>query len=153
VSRWLYLDPHDEDAVRQVIAKRIPRTVISESGDSLDLAVVLTSTGQLIGDCMLKVKSLEHRQGEIGYTFHPDHHGHGYATEAAQALLRLGFEELGLHRIEGRLEPRNNASAAVLERLGMRHEGRLVENEWVKGEWQSEDVYAILDREWREATR
>ena len=48
----------------------------------------------------------------------------------------------------GRLEPRNVASARVLEKLGMRKEGELVENEWVKGEWQSEAVYAILDREW-----
>ena len=49
----------------------------------------------------------------------------------------------------GRLEPRNAPSAKVLERLGMRLEAHLVENEWVKGEWQSELVYAILEREWR----
>jgi RimJ/RimL family protein N-acetyltransferase len=47
-----------------------------------------------------------------------------------------------------RCEPRNSASAAVMERLGMRLEAHLVENEWVKGEWQSELVYALLDREW-----
>jgi RimJ/RimL family protein N-acetyltransferase len=153
VARWLYLEPRDEGEAREMLEKRMQLTSISEPGDRLNLAVVLTSTGQLIGDCMLKLKSLEHRQGEIGYTLHPDHQGHGYATEASREMLRLGFDELGLHRIEGRLEPRNAPSARVLERLGMRHEGRLVENEWVKGEWQSEDVYAILDREWREATR
>ena len=90
-----------------------------------------------------------HRQGEIGFVLHPDHHGQGYAGEAACAMLRLGFEELGLHRIVGRCEPRNEASARLLERLGMRREAHLIENEWVKGEWQSELVYAMLDREWR----
>ena len=64
-------------------------------------------------------------------------------------LLRLAFEELGLHRVYGRAEPRNTASARVMEKLGMQREAHLVENEFVKGEWQSELVYSILDREWR----
>jgi RimJ/RimL family protein N-acetyltransferase len=92
--------------------------------------------------------SAEHRQGEIGFVFHPDHHGRGYATEAAAALLALAFDALRVHRVIGRLEARNAASARVLERLGMRKEAELVENEYVKGEWQSEVVYALLDREW-----
>jgi RimJ/RimL family protein N-acetyltransferase len=64
-------------------------------------------------------------------------------------MLRLGFEGLGLHRIIGRLDGRNRASARVLEKLGMRREAHFVENEYVKGEWTDEVVYAILDREWR----
>jgi RimJ/RimL family protein N-acetyltransferase len=128
------------------------RTGIANSGDSLELAAVLAADGAMIGDCLLKLTSLEHRQGEIGYTLHPDHQGHGYATELARELLRLAFDELGLHRVVGRLEPRNLPSARVLERIGMRREAHLVENEWVKGEWQSEYVYALLDREWRAAT-
>ena len=90
----------------------------------------------------------EHGQGEIGFLFNPEHQGRGYATEAARALLGLAFERYGLHRVYGRLEPRNVASARVLEKLGMRREALLVENEWVKGEWQSEAIYALLDREW-----
>ena len=57
-----------------------------------------------------------------------------------------------MHRVIGRLEARNAASARVLERLGMRQEAHMIENEYVKGEWQSEVVYALLDREWRETT-
>jgi len=64
-------------------------------------------------------------------------------------LVEYGFSEVGLHRIIGRLEARNFASARVLEKLGMRREALLIENEFVKGEWQSEIVYAILEREWR----
>jgi RimJ/RimL family protein N-acetyltransferase len=60
----------------------------------------------------------------------------------------MGFEQLGLHRIAGRLDGRNTASAKVLAGLGMRQEAHLVENERVKGEWTDEIVYAMLASEW-----
>ena len=90
----------------------------------------------------------EHRQGELGFIFHPAHQGRGYATEAARALLAHAFERYECTASAGRLEPRNVASARVLEKLGMRREAQLIENEWVKGEWQSELIYALLAREW-----
>lgn len=71
-------------------------------------------------------RNSEHRQGEIGFVFHPDHHGKGLAAEAATELLRLGFED-----------------------LGMRKEAHLRENEIVKGEWTDEVVYAMLEDEWK----
>jgi RimJ/RimL family protein N-acetyltransferase len=90
-----------------------------------------------------------HKTGELGFAFDPAEQGRGYATEAARAFLHVAFEDFGFHRVIGRAEARNAASARVLEKLGMRREAHLVENEWVKGEWQSELVYAILDREWQ----
>ena len=92
-----------------------------------------------------------HRQGELGYMIAGEHQGRGFATEAAPPLLAFAFDTMRLHRVVGRIEPRNVGSGRVLEKLGMRREADLVENEWVKGEWQSEAVYAILDREWRAA--
>jgi RimJ/RimL family protein N-acetyltransferase len=103
----------------------------------------------LVGDVVLHLLSQEHSTAEIGFIVHPDHQGHGYATEAARPLLKLAFEDVQLHRVIGRVEPRNVASTRVLEKLGMRQEAHLIENEFVKGEWQSELVYAMLDREWR----
>jgi RimJ/RimL family protein N-acetyltransferase len=150
VARFLYWEPRSEGETRRVIARKIARPALVTDGESLDYAVELTATGALIGDVSLILRSRANRQGEIGYVFHPDHAGNGYATEAARALLALGFEDFGFHRIVGRLEAGNGASARVLERLGMRREAHLVENEWVKGEWQSEVVYALLQAEWRE---
>jgi RimJ/RimL family protein N-acetyltransferase len=63
-------------------------------------------------------------------------------------VLRLGFEDLGLHRIFGRIDGRNTASARVLERLGMRREAHFIQNEIVKGEWTDEVVYALTEDEW-----
>ena len=145
VARWLYWEPRSEAEVRDVLAAQIARA--PEAG--MNLAVELRATGELVGHVSLSIG--EHRQGEVGFLFHPDHQGHGYATEAARALLAHAFEHYDLHRVYGRLEPRNAASARVLEKLGMRREGLLLENEWVKGEWQSEAIYALLAREWAAA--
>jgi len=92
---------------------------------------------------------VHHACGEIAYVLNPDLGGRGYATEAADAMLRLGFDGLGLHRIHARIEDLNPASGAVLRRIGMRQEAVLVENEWFKGRWGSEIDFAILAREWR----
>ena len=148
VARYLYWDPRNAAEVRETLDTKVRATAIVAEGDHLSLAVVLRESGELIGDCSLVWASAEHRQAEIGFLFHPDHHGHGYATEAAAALLALAFDGLRAHRAFGRLEARNTASARVLERLGMRKEAHLVENEHIKGEWQSEVVYALLEREW-----
>ena len=107
----------------------------------------------VVGGLTLNVRSEEHRGGEIGFIIHPRHQGNGYATESAQALLRWAFEEVGFHRVYGRAEPRNTASCRVMEKLGMRKEADFVENGWVKGEWQSDVLYAMLDREWRTLRR
>lgn len=149
VTRYLYWGPRNRDQARESLRMKIASNRLRAEGDNLTLAVVLPKTDTVIGDVLLIWLSGEHRQGEIGYIFHPDHGGRGYATEAARVMLRLGFAGLGLHRIIGRIDGRNTASARVLERLGMRREAHLVENELVKGEWTDEVSYAILDREWR----
>ena len=142
VVRWLYFEPPTEAESRGWIERILARP--PETGTTL--AVELQATGEIVGHVNILIEPDQPRQGEIGFIFHPDHQGHGYATEASRALLAHAFEHYGLHRVCGRLEPRNEASARVLEKLGMRREGLLVENEWVKGEWQSEAIYALLDR-------
>ena len=143
VTRWLGWNPRDEDEVRASLDAHIARP----PDEGVVLAIDLN--GELIGTANVAVG--EHRQGEVGFMLHPDHQGHGYATEAAAAILELAFDTYHLHRVYGSVAPRNTASARVLERLGMRKEAHLVENEWVKGEWLSEAVYAVLAREWRAA--
>ncbi|NAS22805.1 GNAT family N-acetyltransferase [Herbidospora sp. NEAU-GS84] len=149
VARFLYWEPRDLVQVRTVLTDKAATAELTDEGQALCLAVTLRETGELIGEALLFWRSREHLQGEVGYVFHPDHHGKGYATEATREMLRLGFEGLGLHRIVARCDGRNTASTKVMERLGMRKEAHLVENEMVKGEWTDEIVYAVLRREWR----
>jgi RimJ/RimL family protein N-acetyltransferase len=151
VARFLYWDARSRAEVRNALEKKIASTAIRTETDALALAAVLPQTGELVGDFVLWLHGPE--QGEIGFIVHPDHHGRGYATEAGRVLLGLAFEGLGLHRVIGCAEARNTASARVLEKLGMRREAHFVENEWVKGEWQSELIFAMLHREWLGAGR
>jgi len=149
VVRYLYFDSPTLDVARGMLKKRACHVEIQREGDKLLLALELRGGGgEMIGDVSLTWLSEEHKQGEIGFALHPDQQGRGLAREAAEAMLHLGFVDLGLHRILGRLDARNAASANVLERLGMRREAHILENEFVKGEWTDELLYAMLAREW-----
>ena len=148
VTRYLYWDPRTEEEVRTSLAERRQTVHWEAQGDKLSLAVERWDTGAFVGDVMLYYSSQEHRTAEIGFVLHPDHYGQGFAAEASRELLRLGFEVFGLHRIVGRCDGRNAASARVMEKLGMRREAAFLRNEFVKGEWTDELVYALLAEEW-----
>ncbi|HZC74623.1 MAG TPA: GNAT family N-acetyltransferase [Gaiellaceae bacterium] len=147
VARYLYGEPMSEDETRTLLEKKMVGSAWAQEDDWLTAAAVERASGTTVGDVSLHWVSERDKTAEIGFIIDPRHHGKGFATEAARALVEWAFAS-GFHRVIGRTEARNTASAHVLEKLGMRLEARLVENEWVKGEWQSELVYAILDREW-----
>ena len=148
-ARWLYNEARSLDETKALLAKKIAGDRYRAEGDWIAAAVVARATGRFVGDVSMQWVSEQHKTGEIGFIFDRAHQGLGYATEAARVFLAFAFERMGFHRVIGRTEARNTASARVLEKLGMRLEAHLVENEWVKGEWQSELVYAILEHEWR----
>jgi RimJ/RimL family protein N-acetyltransferase len=150
VARFLYWEPRDLEQVRGVLDAKLRQTVVEQEGHGLALAVVLREPGTVVGEVSLQWLSRRHRQGEIGFVFHPAYQGRGLATEAAEVLLRLGFEGLGLHRLIGRCDALNLPSARLMERLGMRREAHFVHNERFKGAWGDELVYAMLEDEWRD---
>lgn len=117
-------------------------------GQWFQLAVEEKSSGCLAGDCAFKLQGSEHRQAELGMTLARDFWSKGYASEAVTALLDALFTGSDLHRAYANIDPRNVASARLLERLGFRHEGCFIESLWFKGGWASEDWYAILRDEW-----
>ncbi|WP_239097289.1 GNAT family N-acetyltransferase [Asanoa ferruginea] len=149
VCRYVPFEPMDKDVIAQRLATHWATTALTDEGQSLTLGIELAETGELVGDVILFFHSLTHLGGEIGYVVNPSFEGNGYATEAARAMLRLGFDDLGLHRIIGRIDERNEPSAKVLRRLGLRQEARLVHNELFKGEWSTELDFAMLAEEWR----
>jgi ribosomal-protein-alanine N-acetyltransferase len=115
------------------------------------LAITLANNGELIGSCGLRRKPGNEREADIGFELAPERWGNGYATEAARAMVDFGFRELGLHRISSWCIAENLASARVLERLGLRQEGRLRENEHFKGRCWDTLLFGMLEDEWRAA--
>ena len=112
-------------------------------------AIVLRAGGRLIGSCGIRKETAGAQQTDLGYEIAPSHWGHGYATEAARAVLAFGFQDLRLHRVWASCVAENTASAQVLEKLGMQREGRLREHRWMKGRWWDTLVYGILQHEWK----
>ncbi len=149
VTRYLDWGPRSREDIREWLGRIKRFTDVTPRGDALRLAAILQGTETLIGDFSVWRTSREHLQGEIGFVVHPDHQGNGYGLEAATVMLRMGFERLGFHRIAGQCDPRNAASAGLMERLGMRREAELRENELIKGEWVGTLVYGMLASEWR----
>lgn len=148
VARYLYGEALTREGAHAEIERKRDLVILREEGDVLSLAVVEPNVSRVIGEVILRWRSRVHQQGEIGFVFHPDFGGKGYATEAAAAMLDLGFDGLGLHRIFGSCDARNRASAALMERLGMRREAHFIHNEIFKGEWGEEFYFAILRDEW-----
>ena len=112
------------------------------------LAVTLKSCNQLIGNCGIRMDKPNALEANIGYELDPKHWNRGYATEAAHAIVDFGFSRFGLHRVWSWCVADNVGSAHVLEKLGMRLEGRLRENEHYKGRRWDTLMYAILADEW-----
>ena len=122
--------------------------VFEKEGDWICLAIEAADSPGLLGEVVLKWLPGS-GQAEIGWSLAPEARGRGIASEAAAALLKLGFEELGFHRIDAKLDALNTASAALCERLGMRLESTQVDKWHYKGQWATEVVYAILADEWK----
>ena len=98
-----------------------------------------------VGEAGLNLSPPRHRRGDIFYKLLPEYWGHGYATEAAQALVRFGFDELKLHRIEAGAATENHASVRVLEKIGMTREGIGRKILLTPGGWRDNYRYAILE--------
>ena len=112
------------------------------------LAVILKSNNQLIGNCGIRMEQANALKADIGYELDPQYWNRGYATEAARAIVDFGFRTFGLHPVWSWCVADNVGSAHVLEKLGMRLEGRMRENEYYKGRWWDTLMYAILADEW-----
>jgi ribosomal-protein-alanine N-acetyltransferase len=120
-----------------------------QSRRRFQLAITLPDDGRLVGNCGIRRKLGNDWEADIGYELAPEFWGRGYATEAALALVDFGFRELGMHRISSWCIADNAASARVLEKVGLRLEGRLRENEYFKGRRWDTLLYGLLESEWR----
>jgi ribosomal-protein-alanine N-acetyltransferase len=118
----------------------------------LQLGVERTSDRGVLGTCTLFHFDWPNRRAEIGYALGSTHWGNGWMTEALRALMRYAFEELGLHRLEADIDPRNISSARSLTRMGFSYEGLMRERWIVNGEVSDTGFYGLLQRDWQPRT-
>ena len=111
-----------------------------------DLGIERKGDRKLIGIVTTIVK--HHRKAEIGYGLGIDYRRRGYATEAARALVDTCFSELNMHRVQAISSSGNPTSIAVIERLGLKLEGRLREANHRDGQWYDLLYYGVLKHEW-----
>jgi RimJ/RimL family protein N-acetyltransferase len=150
VARYVRWDPADHDEELAAFGRRLRSRHLGKPGDNATLAIVESATDRTVGEVMLNWADGEHRQGEVGFALHPDAQGRGLAKRAASEMLRIGFDEAHLHRISGICDARNDTSAGLLARLGLRREGHFRGDEYLKGEWTDTFVFAMLASEWRD---
>jgi RimJ/RimL family protein N-acetyltransferase len=145
--RFYPIDSRDEIAVRAFVLKLVDQQT-EQPRQKYQFAVLLKESGRLIGNAGIRMRTPGVVTADMGYEIAPDEWGRGYASEAARAVLNFGFRELRLHRVWAECIAGNAASERVLQKLGMRLEGRLRENEFFKGRWWDTLIYAILVQEW-----
>ena len=149
VVRYIPGEPKTLEQVQDMVAERATAGRIEPSHPICTLAVA--RDGRVIGDVLLHLDGPDGhdgRQAEIGWVLAPDMQGMGYATEAAEALVRVAFDELGVHRVWAQLDGENDASARICERRGMRREAYFQQGSWFKGQWTDLAVYAVRADEW-----
>jgi RimJ/RimL family protein N-acetyltransferase len=142
---WTSFTP--DDAARLIAEQS--RITPNTPGTWLQLLLTTLEVGRIVGDCGIHFLAEDARQVELGITLSSAYHGRGLATEALASVLQYVFDSLGKHRARAVTDAENHAAANLFLRLGFRREAHFVEHLWYKGDWGSEFVFAMLQREWR----
>ena len=140
--------PASLDDTREVMRAAIED---QSSGDRKQFgwSIFIKATEDFIGEAGMRLTADRFRIGEIYYNLIPTYWGKGYATEVSKRLIRFGFEELRLHRIQAGVATENIKSIKVLEKAGMVREGRRRKVLPIRGTWKDNYHYAIIEDDLR----
>jgi RimJ/RimL family protein N-acetyltransferase len=121
-----------------------------QATDRMDyvLAVRIPGTRDFAGFVMLEIDPDQRTTAEVGCVLLPEYWKYGYASEILRVLLSFGFGDLSLHRVYGKCDKLNLASAHVMEKCGLQYEGMLREHVWLRDHWRSTRYYGMLSREY-----
>ncbi len=140
--------PKDIEETKDIV-KSIIDAQIEYPRKSYQWKIVLKETGEFIGMCGLFPSLDKFKLGEIYYKLNPAYWGNGYATEVAKRLIKLGFEDFKLHKVEAGVETSNAKSIRILEKCGMTREGLRKKILPIRGQWKDNYHYAIVEDEWK----
>jgi RimJ/RimL family protein N-acetyltransferase len=146
--RHVPIDPPTPESMAERV-KRWVEAQTKEPRTGYSLAVTDKATGQVIGEAILHIRGW--REAEVGWGVRADRSGRGLGTEIGRAMLELAFVRLDLHRVFAQCNIENHASRRIMEKLGMREEGVLRDNRFVRGAWWSSVQYSILADEYAAA--
>ena len=110
-------------------------------------ALELLDGDALIGGCRVHFEDVENKMASIGMALHRPYWGQGYGTEVGMLMLKMSFEQLGVHRIEALVEPSNERSLGLVRKAGFTREGLLRER-ILDEDWIDTEVWSLLEREW-----
>jgi RimJ/RimL family protein N-acetyltransferase len=116
--------------------------------NTFDLAVTVSATTKLIGGCSVAILDHDKRIAGLGYILNRSAWGIGYASEAAQALLQLAFDDLTMQKVMASCDSENKGSENVMIKLGMLKEAHLKRDKFMKGKYRDTLVYSITRSDW-----
>jgi len=145
IGDWKHIDESHQRIARDIN--------MMASGEYIRLAVERREDARVLGEVLIFKFDFASRRAELGYALARAAWGAGYVTEALPPLIDHGFGGLDLNRLDALIDPRNQASAKVLERLGFQHEGTLREHHVLRGETGDSALYGLLRREWEARPR
>lgn len=125
---------------------------IDEAGSEERMDYVLAArtpqTREFVGLTFIEIDPEFMSTAEVGYILLPEFWKNGYASEILRAYLAFGFETLALHRVYGKCDDMNHASAHVMEKCGLRYEGTIREHVWLRDHWRSTRYYGMVEGEY-----
>jgi RimJ/RimL family protein N-acetyltransferase len=146
--RYMSADPVASVAEEALFIRDVQKHARTRPRVHYTLGIVERGADALIGIVRLSVIEPAQRGADLGYGLRADRWGKGYATDAARTVVDFGFATLGLHRVWALCDPRNTGSRRVMEKVGMRYEGRHRDHVYAHGEWRDSLVFAVLEDEW-----
>ena len=154
---WMRTDP----AIMKYMDTELPKTISDtqkkfeqelesfSKGDSVYWAIVLKKTNKFIGGAGFWRIIKEHYRAEIGYQLLPEYWRKGYSLEALIAIIQFGFKKMGLHSIEGNVNPKNIPSIKLLEKLGFKQEAYFKENFYYNGKFLDSAIFSLIISDWK----
>ena len=146
VTKYLLWSPHVSPSETRMYLYSLKREY--SKGRHQEWALIHKETSKMIGTCGFTSIDIYNKVGELGYVLNPQFHQQGYAAEAAKKLLSIGFDYLGLERIEVKFMIDNKASLCVAQKCGMTFEGVLRHKMLVKGIYRDIGFASILKNEY-----
>ena len=138
--------PYPADEAEKYIARQQTER---EAGRAVTFSIEHKAEGRFYGLVELRDIDREHSLGELSFWLAVDAWGQGYMSEVVQAVVRYGFEDLGLNRLYAYHMLRNPSSGRVLEKNGFRQEGLLHQRVRKWGQFEDVALWAILRQQWQ----